>query len=144
MTREAAVAGEAATNAGGNASVAADAALSAAKAAGAPPAQQVLSAAAATAAAAAKANSGDAKKASEDAAAAASHIAKETNLNLGGTLNDLDRDVLSSPWTFGILLESRLLVRTNPYKSKDVNFAPIAFGSEELGRGGQLHGCSSA
>jgi len=78
---QAAVAGEAATNAGGNASVAADAALSAAKAAGAPPAQQVLSAAAATASAAAKANSGDAKKASEDAAAAASHIAKETNLS---------------------------------------------------------------
>ena len=72
LTCEAAVAGEAATNEGGNASVAADAA--------------------------------DAKKASEDAAAAASHIGKQTNLNLGDTLNDLYRDVLSSPqpWTFGI------------------------------------------
>ncbi len=120
LTREAAVAGEAATNAGGNASVAADAALSAAKAAGAPPAQQVLSAAAATAAAAAKANSGDAKKASEDAAAAASHIAKETNLKLGDTLNDLYWDVLSSMWHLGhLFLElNKSLVRTNQTNPK--------------------------
>ena len=116
LTCEAAVAGEAATNAGGNASVAADAALSAAKAAGAPPAQQVLSAAAATAAAAAKGNSGDAKKASEDAAAAASHIAKETNLNLGDTFNDLDGEILIHLGHLGFFgVETvRLLVRANP------------------------------